>query len=54
MKFRRINLMVDLLAAATVTCCLSIPSRSIYVASGDLVFTAYPDEVTRFWEMSWK
>ena len=25
-----------------------------YVASADLVFKAYPDEMPRFWEMSWK
>jgi peptide/nickel transport system substrate-binding protein len=25
-----------------------------YVAAKDLVFTAYPDEIIRFWEMSWK
>ncbi|MDB5511082.1 MAG: transporter substrate-binding protein [Enterovirga sp.] len=25
-----------------------------YVASSDLVFKAYPDEMPRFWEMSWK
>ena len=25
-----------------------------YIAPKDLTFTAYPDEVTRFWEMSWK
>jgi peptide/nickel transport system substrate-binding protein len=25
-----------------------------YVAAKGLDFTAYPDEVTRFWEMSWK
>lgn len=25
-----------------------------YVASSDLVFSAYPDEMPRFWEMSWK
>jgi peptide/nickel transport system substrate-binding protein len=25
-----------------------------YVAAKDLVFTPYPDEIIRFWEMSWK
>ena len=25
-----------------------------YVGAKDLVFTAYPDEMPRFWEMSWK
>ena len=25
-----------------------------YVASKDLNFSAYPDEMVRFWEMSWK
>jgi peptide/nickel transport system substrate-binding protein len=25
-----------------------------YVASKDLVFTAYPDEIPRFWEMSYR
>ena len=25
-----------------------------YVAASDLVFTAYPDEMPRFWEMSYK
>jgi peptide/nickel transport system substrate-binding protein len=25
-----------------------------YVAAKDLVFTSYPDEIIRFWEMSWK
>jgi peptide/nickel transport system substrate-binding protein len=25
-----------------------------YVAAKDLEFTAYPDEMPRFWEMSWK
>jgi peptide/nickel transport system substrate-binding protein len=25
-----------------------------YVAAKDLMFTAYPDEIIRFWEMSWK
>ena len=25
-----------------------------YVAAKDLVFTAFPDEIIRFWEMSWK
>ena len=25
-----------------------------YVAARDLAFTAYPDEIPRFWEMSWK
>jgi peptide/nickel transport system substrate-binding protein len=30
----------------------SLPA--IYVATGDLVFTAYPDEMPRFWEMSYK
>jgi peptide/nickel transport system substrate-binding protein len=25
-----------------------------YVAAKELVFTAYPDEIIRFWEMSWK
>ena len=28
----------------------SIPTH--YVAAKDLVFTAYPDELPRFWEMS--
>jgi peptide/nickel transport system substrate-binding protein len=30
----------------------SMPTN--YVAAKDLVFTAYPDELPRFWEMSWK
>ncbi|MDJ1159992.1 ABC transporter substrate-binding protein [Chelatococcus sp. SYSU_G07232] len=30
----------------------SLPSY--YVAAKDLVFKAYPDELPRFWEMSWK
>jgi peptide/nickel transport system substrate-binding protein len=30
----------------------SIPTS--YVAAKDLVFKAYPDEIPRFWEMSWK
>jgi peptide/nickel transport system substrate-binding protein len=30
----------------------SLPT--FYVATGDLVFTAYPDEMPRFWEMSYK
>jgi peptide/nickel transport system substrate-binding protein len=30
----------------------SLPTN--YVAAKDLVFTAYPDELPRFWEMSWK
>jgi len=30
----------------------SIPTS--YVAARDLVFKAYPDEIPRFWEMSWK
>ena len=25
-----------------------------YIASKDLDFTIYPDEIPRFWEMSWK
>jgi peptide/nickel transport system substrate-binding protein len=25
-----------------------------YIANKDLVFTVYPDEIPRFWEMSWK
>ena len=25
-----------------------------YIATKDLAFTAYPDEIPRFWEMSWK
>jgi len=25
-----------------------------YVATKDLVFNAYADEIPRFWEMSWK
>ena len=25
-----------------------------YVANKDLTFKAYPDELVRFWEMSWK
>ena len=25
-----------------------------YVASKELNFTAYPDEMVRFWEMTWK
>ena len=25
-----------------------------YVATKDLSFKAYPDELVRFWEMSWK
>ena len=25
-----------------------------YAAPKDLVFKAYPDEMPRFWEMSWK
>jgi peptide/nickel transport system substrate-binding protein len=35
----------------------SVPLYSLptyYVASADLVFKAYPDEMPRFWEMSWK
>lgn len=36
---------------------LSVPLfflTTYYVASGDLTFTAYADEMPRFWEMSWK
>ena len=25
-----------------------------YAATADLVFKAYPDEMPRFWEMTWK
>jgi peptide/nickel transport system substrate-binding protein len=35
----------------------SVPLWSLpvfYVATRDLVFTAYPDEMVRFWEMSWR
>ena len=35
----------------------SLPLYSLttyYVANKDLVFTAYPDEIPRFWEMSYK
>ena len=30
----------------------SLPTH--YVAAKDLVFTAYPDELPRFWEMTWR
>jgi peptide/nickel transport system substrate-binding protein len=30
----------------------SLPSY--YVASANLNFKAYPDEMPRFWEMTWK
>lgn len=36
---------------------LGVPLYSLptyYVASADLVFKAYPDEMPRFWEMTWK
>jgi peptide/nickel transport system substrate-binding protein len=35
----------------------SVPLWSLpvfYVATRDLVFTAYPDEMVRFWEMTWR
>jgi peptide/nickel transport system substrate-binding protein len=35
----------------------SVPLWSLpvyYVATRDLNFEAYPDEMVRFWEMSWK
>jgi peptide/nickel transport system substrate-binding protein len=35
----------------------SLPMYSLttfYVASKDINFTAYPDEMPRFWEMTWK
>ena len=35
----------------------SLPLYSLttyYVANKDLVFVAYPDEIPRFWEMSYK
>jgi peptide/nickel transport system substrate-binding protein len=35
----------------------SVPLWSLpvfYVASKDLEFKAYPDELVRFWEMRWK
>jgi peptide/nickel transport system substrate-binding protein len=35
----------------------SVPLWSLpvyYVASKDLNFTAYPDEMVRLWEMTWK
>jgi peptide/nickel transport system substrate-binding protein len=36
---------------------LAVPLYSLtthYVANGQLLFTTYPDEIPRFWEMSWK
>jgi peptide/nickel transport system substrate-binding protein len=36
---------------------LGVPLYSLtthYVANGALQFTTYPDEIPRFWEMSWK
>jgi len=38
-------------------CAYVVPLYTIptyYVAAKDLIFTAYPDEVPRFWEMRWK
>ena len=35
----------------------TIPLYSLpvyYAATADLVFKAYPDEMPRFWEMTWK
>ena len=34
--------------------CRSIRCRRSTSAAKDLVFNAYPDEMPRFWEMSWK
>ncbi len=37
--------------------CLAVPLYALvsnYVAAKDLQFTTYPDEIPRFWEMSWK